>query len=52
MGTDMYFRNCEYCGSYLDPGEKCDCQEKEKAAPGVVTTGDGNGKISTNTISE
>ena len=37
----MYFRNCEYCGSYLDPGEKCDCQEKEKAAPGVVTTGDG-----------
>ena len=23
---------CEYCGSNLDPGEKCDCR-KEKSAP-------------------
>lgn len=21
---------CEYCGAYLDPGEKCDCQEEKK----------------------
>ena len=33
----MYYRKCEYCGAYLDPGERCDCQnpedeENEKAA--------------------
>lgn len=22
-----YYRTCEYCGSTLDPGEKCDCQK-------------------------
>lgn len=37
----MYFRNCEYCGSYLDPGEKCDCQEKKKAASQTRTLEDG-----------
>lgn len=21
----MYYRICEYCGAYLDPGESCDC---------------------------
>ena len=25
----MYFRECEYCGASLDPGEKCDCQERK-----------------------
>ncbi len=24
------YRKCEYCGSALDPGEKCDCNEKEE----------------------
>lgn len=23
----MYFRICEHCGAYLDPGETCDCAE-------------------------
>lgn len=27
------FRTCPYCGSSLDPGERCDCQDKEEAAP-------------------
>ena len=22
------YRTCPYCGASLDPGEKCDCQEK------------------------
>lgn len=27
----MYFNRCETCGAYLDPGERCDCeQEKEQ----------------------
>lgn len=29
----MYYRPCPTCGASLDPGERCDCQEKEKAAP-------------------
>ena len=28
-----YYRPCPLCGAALDPGEKCDCQDKEKAAP-------------------
>ena len=23
----MYFKECEYCGASLDPGEKCDCEK-------------------------
>jgi len=26
-----YYRTCPYCGVNLDPGEVCDCREKEKA---------------------
>lgn len=22
-----YYRECEYCGAHLDPGERCDCGE-------------------------
>lgn len=29
----MYCRICPCCGAYLDPGERCDCTEKEEAAP-------------------
>lgn len=28
-----YYRICPDCGAYLDSGERCDCQDKEKAAP-------------------
>ena len=28
-----YYRICPQCRAYLDPGERCDCQDKEKAAP-------------------
>lgn len=24
-----YFRECEHCGGSLDPGEKCDCQNRK-----------------------
>ena len=26
----MYNYTCDICGCYLDPGEKCDCQEERK----------------------
>lgn len=26
-----YYRICPHCGSSLDPGERCDCQDKETA---------------------
>lgn len=26
----VYKYVCEYCGAYLDPGEKCDCEEERK----------------------
>lgn len=29
MRTKTYYRTCPHCGSNLDPGEKCDCQERE-----------------------
>lgn len=28
----MHYYICEICGANLDPGEKCECQEIEKAA--------------------
>lgn len=28
-----YYRKCPVCGAALDPGEICDCQDKEEAAP-------------------
>ena len=28
-----YYRTCPVCGAHLDFGERCDCQDKEKAAP-------------------
>lgn len=47
----MYFRICQYCGAYLDPGESCDCREKEEAASRGANTESGTGKISTSIIS-
>lgn len=26
----MYARICPECGCYLDPGEKCDCEEERE----------------------
>lgn len=25
-----FYRTCPYCGSNLDPNEKCECQENER----------------------
>lgn len=33
-----YYQICPYCGSHLDPGEKCDCQKKESAAQSEANT--------------
>lgn len=30
-----YYNTCPNCGSHLDPGEKCDCQQ-ERTAPEEV----------------
>lgn len=24
-----YYQECEFCGSNLDPGERCDCMKEE-----------------------
>lgn len=26
----MYYRECPYCGDYLDPVEKCDCIDRRE----------------------
>ena len=26
----MYYHKCLYCGDNLDPGEKCDCRERQQ----------------------
>ena len=28
----MIFQSCDYCGANLDPGERCDCANEERAA--------------------
>lgn len=33
-----YYRTCPDCGSRLDPGEICDCQDNEESAPGATNT--------------
>lgn len=41
-----YYHTCPYCGAHLDPGERCDCQEKksQQKAPVSVTSTD-RGKV-------
>lgn len=29
----MQYRICPLCKAHLDPGERCDCRNKEEAAP-------------------
>lgn len=36
-----YFHTCPHCGANLDPGEVCDCRDKERAAQGAANTQDG-----------
>lgn len=31
--TMAFYRACTFCGAHLDPGERCDCQNKEKTTP-------------------
>ena len=40
----MYYKTCPNCGAHLDPGEACDCSEKEKGRP-VREAPDGHGEI-------
>lgn len=35
------YRTCPCCGANLDPGESCDCQEKENAALSGANTENG-----------
>lgn len=35
-----YYRKCQLCGAALDPGEICDCQDKE-TAPDAANIEDG-----------
>lgn len=32
----MYFKECEYCGATLDPGEKCDCNTAGNAYRSLI----------------
>ena len=36
-----YYKTCPHCGANLDPGEVCDCRDKERAAQGAANTEDG-----------
>ncbi len=29
------YKTCPYCGAHLDPGEKCDCQDRESKLPEI-----------------
>ena len=31
--SKMYYKTCPHCGAHPDPGEICDCSEKEKGRP-------------------
>lgn len=35
-----YYKSCPLCGAALDPGERCDCQDKE-TAPSATNTESG-----------
>lgn len=35
----MYYKICPHCKGNLDPGEKCDCQDKEKKYTEQFQTG-------------
>lgn len=37
MSRGTYFRRCPICGCALDPGERCDCQEKDEELEPVTS---------------
>lgn len=39
-----YYRTCPDCGGNLDPGERCECQDKRKNAPSGNDTQSGKAK--------
>ena len=39
-----YYKPCPLCGAALDPGERCDCQDKE-TAPSATNTESGKVEI-------
>lgn len=34
----MLYKECPNCGAHLDPGERCDCQDKQEDAPDAAGT--------------
>ena len=45
-----YFKTCPHCGANLDPGEVCDCREKEKPPAGAANTDEGKVDTSDQTV--
>lgn len=45
-----YYRTCPHCGSNLDPGERCDCQDKRKTALSAANTQSGKAKRKSNEL--
>ena len=44
----MYYRECPICGSFLDPGEQCECMEKDnliRQKYGKITTVNKDGQF-------
>lgn len=39
-----YYQTCPGCGAHLDPGERCDCREAQKAPASAANTDGGRGK--------
>jgi hypothetical protein len=39
-----FYRTCPICGAALDPGERCDCQQKE-SLPGCANIRGGKAKV-------
>lgn len=46
----MGYRQCPLCGAYLDPGEVCDCQEKENVASSGANTESDKENISVDSV--
>ena len=46
-----YYRICPLCGAYLDPGESCDCQDKETAPDAAnIQSGKGESEVTSPTF--